>query len=51
MSFAILFWYLGLLVFKNQFPLLIALNTFFGEQPHLYLKELGKAILKREELK
>jgi len=44
MSYAILFWYLGLPIFKNQIPFLITLNTFFGEQPHVHVKELGKAI-------
>lgn len=42
-SFATLCWYLGLLIFENQLPFLITLNTWFVEQPHLSIKELGLA--------
>lgn len=50
MSLLFFFWYLGLLISKNQFLLLIKLNTLFQEQLYLCAKDLEKAMLKGREL-
>lgn len=51
-TFAFVFWYPGLLILKNQVSFLMMLNNaLFREQSYLYVKELGKTMLKLREIK